>query len=97
MPVTVVTTFTKADASTEDYVNPEVEKVYEEYQNSNKVNDSQRSRSKDGLVQERTRVFVDQETWDAFKLEDAVVKNKALRLKWCADNNVKMSQTIVSK
>ena len=97
MAVTVITTFIKSDASTDDYHNPEVKKVMDEYVESKKITSNSSARSGDGLTQQRTRVFVDQDTYDAFKLEDAIFKNKAIRDKWCADNNVKMSRSIVSK
>tara|TARA_B100002019_G_scaffold3953_1_gene3270 strand:+ start:374 stop:667 length:294 start_codon:yes stop_codon:yes gene_type:complete len=97
MPVTVVTTFIKSDASTDDYANPEVKAVLDDYESSNKITDRQSSRSKDGLTQERTRVFADQESFDAFRAEDAIIKNKAIREKWCEDNNVRMMRSVVSK
>ena len=97
MPVTVVTTFYKTDASTEDYSNPEVKKVLDDYESSNKITERKTSRSENGLVQERTRVFADQESYDAFRLETAVVNNKAIRDKWQADNNVRMERSVVAK
>ena len=97
MPVTVVTAFRKKDASTDDYTNPEVKKVIDEYVESKKITSNSSARSGDGLTQQRTRVFTDQETYDAFKLEEGIANNKAIRDKWCEDNNVTMSRTVVSK
>ena len=97
MPVRVVTTFIKADASTEDYSNPEVKKVYEEYVNSNKIIDVQSSRSEDGLVQKRTRIFADKESYDAFRIKMHQLKNSEIRKKWCEENNVSVDTSVVEE
>ena len=97
MPVRVVVTFIKADASTEDYYNPEVKKVYEEYVNSNKIIDRQSSRSEDGLIQKRTRVFADKESYDAFRIRMRELKNAEIRKKWCEENNVSVDTSVVEE
>lgn len=94
MTVTVVTTFVKADASTQNYVNADVVNLVSQYEQAEKITYRHTSTSADGLTETRTRVFANQAAYDAFKLEDVVVKNKALREKWCADNNVKMKREI---
>jgi hypothetical protein len=94
MPVTVVTTFIKSDASTEDYVNPEVKKVLDQYVASNKITERSSWTSEDGLTQKRTRVYADQAAFDEFKKEDAVVQNRERRRQWFQDNNVRMTREI---
>ena len=89
MTVTVLTTFIKENKSTEDYSNPEVKKVIDEYVKAGKITSISSVRSGDGLEQRRTRVYKDQASYDAFIKEDAIVNNRATRDKWCMDNNVK--------
>ena len=94
MSVSVVTTFIKSDASTEDYVNPEVQKVLEQYVASNKITERINWTSEDGLTQKRTRVFANQAAYDEFISEDAIVQNRARRRQWFQDNNVRMTREI---
>ena len=94
MTVTVTTTFIKSDASTEDYSNPEIKKVIEQYVASNKITERSSWRSEDGLTQKRTRVYADQAAFDAFLNEDVVLLNRPKRQRWCETNGVKVSHEI---
>ena len=96
MTVTTVTTFVKENKSTDDYSNPEIKKLIDEYIKSKKITSNSSVRSGDGLEQRRTRVYADQAAYDAYVKEDAVVNNKAIRDKWCKDNNVKRYYRVIT-
>tara|TARA_B100002019_G_C21230094_1_gene579610 strand:+ start:1217 stop:1504 length:288 start_codon:yes stop_codon:yes gene_type:complete len=94
MTVTVVTTFIKEDASTRDYSNPEIKKVLDEYEKSNKIIKRSSWKSEDGLTQKRTRVYADQASFDAFLSEPTVLNNRGKRYMWCKAHGVKVTHEI---
>ena len=94
MPVTIVTTFVKADASTQNYVNADVVNLVGHYEQAEKITYRHTSTSADGLIETRTRVFANQAAYDEFINEDVIVQNKARRAEWCQDNNVRMTREI---
>ena len=94
MAVTVVTTFVKADASTENYVNADVVNLVGQYEQAEKITYRHTSTSADGLTETRTRVYANQAAYDEFINEDVIVQNKARRNKWLQENNVRMRREI---
>lgn len=94
MAVTVVTTFVKADASTQNYVNADVVNLVGQYEQAEKITYRHTSTSADGLTETRTRVYANQAAYDEFINEDVIVQNKARRNKWLQENNVRMRREI---
>ena len=94
MPVTVITTFVKADASTQNYVNTDVVNLVGQYEQAEKITYRHTSTSADGLIETRTRVFANQAAYDEFINEDVIVQNRARRDEWLHENNVKVKREI---
>ena len=95
MTVKVSSIFTKPSTLVPTYSNKEMELLVAKYFSSDKIIEKGRDISEDGLVETRTLVFADEESYDEFKAEDVRINNQLARQIWCKENNVSVKSVIV--
>lgn len=98
MPVKVITTFTRPNSSVPSYVNPNenLNQLVVKYRDANKIVDSGRTTSEDGLVETRFRLFVDKTSYDEF-IDEAEELYSGERVQWAEENGVDIHVTVVEE
>ena len=98
MPVKVITTFTYPHSGVSSYVNrnENINQLVAKYRDANKIIDSGKTTSEDGLVETRFRVFADKKSYDEF-ISEAEPFQKGERRQWALENKVDFDVTVVEE